>query len=59
MAKGDGSAVGLLEDAIVKVRAEADEKTGLSPQQARAVQKIQTAKQLLGGTQTKQKPERM
>lgn len=54
-----GDAVSLLEDAIASVKANADEKTGLTPQQKRAIEKMQTAKQMLTGTQTKPKPQRL
>lgn len=50
----DSSAVALINDAIANVRANVGEK-GLTPQQARAVQKLETASRLLTGRQTKQK----
>jgi len=44
-----GSAVELIQDAIANVKANAGQK-GLTPQQERACQKLQTAIQLLGGS---------
>ncbi len=53
-----GNAVDLLLDAMANIKANAP-KDGLTPQQERALQKIQTACQMLTGTQTKKKPSRV
>ena len=48
-----------LKDAVAKIKASASDKDGMTPQQERAIMKIESAVRMLSSTQTKRPPTKV